>query len=146
MRLLFHGMLQLPRLVRLIHLQQSAVRTLHLVFGISTTLTFTTPHRFLVTSFPRQPDIPQILPPDALPLTLLRLMSGECHSPVLRVRDLELYSVETTAPHAFSRRSDDRLIYAEACMLQLSSQPWVTSAKRNSARSFQGWYARARAL
>lgn len=74
MRLLFHGMLQLPRLVRLIHLQHLAVRTHHLAgnlfFGTSTTPSFTTPHRFFVTSFPHQTGFPLILAPNALLLTL----------------------------------------------------------------------------
>jgi hypothetical protein len=47
-------------------------------------------------------------------------MSGECHSPVLRVRDLELYSVGAATPRALNRQNDERLIHAEACMLQLS--------------------------
>jgi hypothetical protein len=53
-------------------------------------------------------------------LTSLSLMSGECHSPVLRVRDLELYSVGAATPRALNRQNDERLIHAEACMLQLS--------------------------
>ena len=55
-------------------------------------------------------------------------MSGECHSPVLRVHDLELYTVGVGTTRATTWQSDERLICAEACTLQHPSQPSAMSA------------------